>query len=176
MSLLAKRVQQRRESLGLSQSELARRLDVSPQSIQSLESGRTKSFRKIMELAAALAVPVAYFTMPDPEPMTVGADDMTTSLHQFGRRIAAARRKLGLSIADAARGVMDPALWDRMEAGEHWPLPSVLDAVCNTVDEPADYLVRGMAAAPRNADLLPEAVTLHQTQRRFGAAKDSGQT
>lgn len=174
MTVLAKRVQARREALGISQSELARRVGVSAQSIQSLESGRTKSFRKVIELARALEVPLSYFAASDPEPGSIPVDDMTTSLEQFGRRVAAARRKHGLTIEEAARGVMDARLWEKMEEGEHWPLPSVLDAVCNTVDETAEYLVRGMAAGPKNSDLMPEVVTLHQTSKRFAPAKGRG--
>lgn len=54
MSSLAKRVAEKREALGLSQSELARKIGVTPQAIQKVEAGETKKPRYIVELASAL--------------------------------------------------------------------------------------------------------------------------
>lgn len=50
------RVGRKRRELGLSQSELARRVKTSPQSIQQLEEGLVKRPRYIVELARALKV------------------------------------------------------------------------------------------------------------------------
>lgn len=53
---IGERVKKRREQLGLSQSEVARRTGIKPQAIQQLEAGDTKRPRNILELAAALEV------------------------------------------------------------------------------------------------------------------------
>jgi len=56
MSDLAERVSERRQELGLSQSELARRIGIRPQSIQQLEQGSIAKPRYLLELAHALGV------------------------------------------------------------------------------------------------------------------------
>lgn len=56
MDTLAARLRFARERAGLSQSELARRVGVTAQSIQSVESGRVKRTKAIAEIAAALSV------------------------------------------------------------------------------------------------------------------------
>ena len=53
---LPHRVKHLRERLGLTQSELARRLDVKPQAIQALEAGKVKRPRFIVPLAKELGV------------------------------------------------------------------------------------------------------------------------
>ncbi len=53
---IAKRTRLLREGKGLSQSELARKIGVSPQSIQALESGKVESPKYIVQLARALGV------------------------------------------------------------------------------------------------------------------------
>lgn len=52
-------IRQLREALGLSQSELARRIGVTPQAIQQLEDGKVRDPRYILALADALGVPPA---------------------------------------------------------------------------------------------------------------------
>ena len=54
METIGDRVRQRREKLGLTQSELARQIGVSPQSIQQLESGEVKQPKYIFDLQVAL--------------------------------------------------------------------------------------------------------------------------
>ncbi len=53
---LPRRVKELREQLGLTQSELARRLDIKPQAIQALEAGKVKRPRFIVPLARELGV------------------------------------------------------------------------------------------------------------------------
>lgn len=60
MSTLAERVTALREKKGLNQSELGRRIRVSPQAIQKLEAGKTESPRFIVELARELGVSPDY--------------------------------------------------------------------------------------------------------------------
>ncbi|EJT6830102.1 helix-turn-helix transcriptional regulator, partial [Escherichia coli] len=51
---LAERVKERREALGITQTELAEKVGIKQQSIASIENGETKNPRKIFELATAL--------------------------------------------------------------------------------------------------------------------------
>lgn len=53
---IAERVSRRRQQLGLTQSGLARRLNVKPQSIQQLETGQVARPRYMLELARALGI------------------------------------------------------------------------------------------------------------------------
>ncbi|MEO0956728.1 MAG: helix-turn-helix transcriptional regulator, partial [Pseudomonadota bacterium] len=56
---LGSRLRERRRQLGLSQAELAKRLDVSPQLIQKQEVGESRiSAFQIFKLAEVLGVPV----------------------------------------------------------------------------------------------------------------------
>ncbi|HDL6968858.1 TPA: helix-turn-helix transcriptional regulator [Yersinia enterocolitica] len=51
---LAERVKERREAIGITQTELADKVGIKQQSIASIENGETKNPRKIFELAQAL--------------------------------------------------------------------------------------------------------------------------
>lgn len=51
---LAERVRERREAIGITQTELADKVGIKQQSIASIENGETKNPRKIFELAQAL--------------------------------------------------------------------------------------------------------------------------
>ncbi|NQU60400.1 MAG: helix-turn-helix transcriptional regulator [Rhodospirillales bacterium] len=62
MTVISKRVKERREALNLSQSELARRVGEKPQTIQKLEAGIVRRPRYIIELAKALSVSVDWLT------------------------------------------------------------------------------------------------------------------
>lgn len=56
--MTAKIITEARERLGLNQSELARRLDVSPQAVQAWESGRSiPRPKKLVEISEALQIP-----------------------------------------------------------------------------------------------------------------------
>lgn len=56
MTFIGKRVKERREELGMSQSVLAKRIGVSGPSLSQLESGKIKRSRRINKLASALKV------------------------------------------------------------------------------------------------------------------------
>ncbi len=56
MDTLAKRLRYARERLGLSQSELARRVGLRPQAIQFIEGGHVRRPRNVFEIAHALEV------------------------------------------------------------------------------------------------------------------------
>lgn len=61
MSTLGRRIAQKREQAGLSQSELARRLSLSPQSVQKWESEvSVPRGRRLDEIAAAISTTVGY--------------------------------------------------------------------------------------------------------------------
>ena len=53
------RIKELREAAGLSQSELARRVGVTPQAVQQLEDGKVRDPRYIVALAEILGVPPA---------------------------------------------------------------------------------------------------------------------
>jgi transcriptional regulator with XRE-family HTH domain len=59
---VAKRLRLRRNLLGLSQDELARRLNLTPQLIQKYETAETRiSASRLYDIAAQLAVPITWF-------------------------------------------------------------------------------------------------------------------
>lgn len=60
---LGKKIREARESIQLTQSELAMKMGISAQSISAFESGRIRPQRKYLEKFALLAkLPVAHFT------------------------------------------------------------------------------------------------------------------
>jgi phage repressor protein C with HTH and peptisase S24 domain/DNA-binding XRE family transcriptional regulator len=59
MAVNPERIKELREGLGLSQSELARRVGVTPQAVQQLEDGKVRDPRYIVALAEILGVPPA---------------------------------------------------------------------------------------------------------------------
>lgn len=67
MSTIADRVRARRNKLGLSQKELAKKIGVSQGTIGQLESGRNNSTKHIYQLAMALAVDVLWLLYGKPE-------------------------------------------------------------------------------------------------------------
>jgi len=60
MDTFATRLKYARERAGLSQSELARRIGIKPQSIQYIESGSTQKSRYTLEIANVLGVSVEW--------------------------------------------------------------------------------------------------------------------
>lgn len=56
MTFIGKRVKERREELGISQTVLAKRIGVSGPSLSQLESGKIKRSRRLNKLAAVLKV------------------------------------------------------------------------------------------------------------------------
>ncbi|WP_058911152.1 XRE family transcriptional regulator [Entomohabitans teleogrylli] len=63
---IAERVKQRRGELGLTQAELATRVNTSQQAIQQLEDGKTRRPRYLPELALALGCDVAWLLNGEP--------------------------------------------------------------------------------------------------------------
>jgi transcriptional regulator with XRE-family HTH domain len=57
---LAERLVTAREAAGLSQSELARRVGIAPQSVQAIEAGETKHTRFLVKIADILGVSPAW--------------------------------------------------------------------------------------------------------------------
>lgn len=175
MASLGDRVRQRRDELGISQSELARRVGVTPQSIQSLERGRTRTFRQILALAEALEIGVDRLTYGldarDRPYRQAPNDDLASTLRDFGARVREAREQLGLGQAAAARGIMRPAEWRDLEQGRHFPDPVALDLMCGRLQQSLDWLVRGIVIASGE---IPKAhqqpATLHSGQTQFQRA------
>ena len=56
METLAKRLRYARERMGLTQSELARRVKLRPQAIQFIEAGHVRRPRSVVEIARVLGV------------------------------------------------------------------------------------------------------------------------
>lgn len=77
MSTLGRRIAQKREQANLNQSELARRLGVTPQAVQKWESeSSVPRGRRLDEIAAALSTTVGYLITGDlPTPPRSGAVD-----------------------------------------------------------------------------------------------------
>lgn len=79
MESIGKRIAQARDQRGLNQSELARQLGLTPQSVQKWEAGETvPRSQKMQELSRILGVPVAYLMEgegepPPPSAATVGS-------------------------------------------------------------------------------------------------------
>jgi transcriptional regulator with XRE-family HTH domain len=65
MMELKDKVRERREAKGWSQSELARRVGVKPQTIQSIEAGKTQKPANIVKIAEALSVTAEFLMSPE---------------------------------------------------------------------------------------------------------------
>lgn len=178
-------MRQRREALGLSQSALARSIGVTPQAIQGLESGRTESFRKLVQLASALGVAVDWLQAGGGAPALSDQSDGGEALMariDFGRRVSEARKVRGLEVAAAARGILPAAVWRALEQGEHWPDPLQLDLICGRLGQSLDWLVRGIVIADSEIPaVFRERRALHQPASNFdhasaenGTADDTG--
>lgn len=108
---LAARVRELRESLGMSQTDLAYRVDVEPSYISQIESGKKRPSIELQEkLAAELRTSLADFLFAaghniDPPPI-VSVDKMsTTDIHaQVDRLLGELRRR------DARRAEVDPSV------------------------------------------------------------------
>jgi transcriptional regulator with XRE-family HTH domain len=77
---VAKRLRLRRNLLGLSQDELARRLNLTPQLIQKYETSETRiSASRLYDIAAQLAVPITWFFegLKDRKPVSTGPASAT---------------------------------------------------------------------------------------------------
>ncbi len=73
---VGKRIKQRRQEIGLSLREVARRADVSASFISQVERGESStSLDSLRRIAEALDVPVLYFLSEEPKPHNNGAAD-----------------------------------------------------------------------------------------------------
>lgn len=72
MSVMGDRVRAAREALGLSQSELARRVGVTPQAVQAIEAGTVKTSRHIHRIAHVLQKPPHWLAGEAPYALTSG--------------------------------------------------------------------------------------------------------
>jgi phage repressor protein C with HTH and peptisase S24 domain len=64
---LAERIKERREALGITQTELAELIGIKQQSVGSIENGETKNPRKIFEIAQALKCSVQWLKTGEQE-------------------------------------------------------------------------------------------------------------
>lgn len=69
-----------RQAKGWSQSELARKAGVKPQTIQSIESGKTRQPANIVKIAEALSVTAEFLMSPNDNPSGNGPDKRTTPI------------------------------------------------------------------------------------------------
>ncbi|WP_297445043.1 helix-turn-helix transcriptional regulator [Acidiferrobacter sp.] len=67
MDTLAKRLRYARERMGLTQSELARRVKVRPQAIQFIEAGHVRRPRSVVEIARVLGVNAEWLLLGEGE-------------------------------------------------------------------------------------------------------------
>lgn len=77
---LKDKLRETREARGWSQSELARRSGVKPQTIQSIEAGKTRKPANIVKIAEALSVTAEFLMNPDEDRSTDGRDKRTTPI------------------------------------------------------------------------------------------------
>lgn len=74
---LAERVKERREALGITQTELAEKVGIKQQSIASIENGETKNPRKIFELATALKCSMQWLKTGEHESNATGLEGIS---------------------------------------------------------------------------------------------------
>ena len=177
MTSLRFRVTERRTAIKISQAELARRVGVTAQAVQSLESGRTKSFKKLVPLAEVLGVtPRWLVTGQGPKGLgdTPQATDLLAAMEDFAHRIREAREYLRLSSAAAARGIMAEEEWSRMEQAEYWPDPMQLDLLCGRLSQSLDWLVRGIVIASGERPLTrSEKHVFHEAPEAIRRARET---
>lgn len=107
MSLFGDRLRTAREAAGLSQSELARLVGVTPQAIQAIEAGKVRTTRQLNDIAAAVKR----------SPEWLSGNEST--------RLA---KPLVVNHA-TVKGIVAAGLWQEDEAqiGDETPVPSVPD-------------------------------------------------
>lgn len=121
MSEWGSRVQSRRKSLGLRQSELARRVGVSAASVNDWESGKTKAISGVNLLRLADALEVAsdwIIEGTDPQPAPPPQPVLTVA-ETVGSNVRSLRRQMRLTQAELAqRAGISQALVANIEAGK----------------------------------------------------------
>ena len=86
---IAKRIAEARIKAGLSQSELARKLGIRPQSVQGGESGATAPrARRIAQISEVLGVPESFFFKPaGPESTHVEESETVMAARSLGHQL-----------------------------------------------------------------------------------------
>lgn len=87
MQTLAERVAKRREQLGLSQKNLAEKIQVSQQSINKIESGQTRSPRNLDKLAEALEVSPQWLLFGDKPAPAIAKDAYDNEIKASSLRV-----------------------------------------------------------------------------------------
>jgi phage repressor protein C with HTH and peptisase S24 domain len=140
MAVNPERIRALREALGLSQSELARRVGVTPQAIQQLEDGKVRDPRYIVALAEILRVPPATLGETAGSP----AGGYRIQHEQLGRK--------DLPVYASAQGGPDGSMVFSYDPIEWRERPSILE---NVPDAFAMYVVNdSMEPRYRQGDLL----------------------
>ena len=99
---IAERITAARERAGLTQTELARRLGIRPQSVQQWENGLSAPrARRLSEVAAALGVEESYFFHRHDEADVATEGEGVTEIDSLARTLSAE------IIAGAGRGALD---------------------------------------------------------------------
>jgi len=87
---LSDRIAEARTAAGLTQTELARRLQIRPQSVQAWESGvSAPRARRLSEVANVLGVPEAYFFEEAKEGEGEGIEPVTSAAKAVANRLVA---------------------------------------------------------------------------------------
>jgi phage repressor protein C with HTH and peptisase S24 domain len=142
MAVNPERIRALREALGLSQSELARRVGVTPQAIQQLEDGKVRDPRYIVALAEILHVPPATLGMAAPGSPPAGS--YRIQHEPLGRK--------DLPVYASAQGGPDGSMVFSYDPIEWRERPSILE---NVPDAFAMYVVNdSMEPRYRQGDLL----------------------
>jgi phage repressor protein C with HTH and peptisase S24 domain len=153
MDSLGKRVAHARALAGISQSELARRIGIKPQSIQAIEAGDTKRSRYTGQIARTLGVDEAWLDMgrgevpsmahPAPEP-----HEAAPAPHRQAQFVGAGRGRPHerdmIPILSAARGGTEQTMFSEDPVG-YTPRPSNLEGIKGAY---AIYMV-GDSMSPR---------------------------
>lgn len=110
---LSKRIAEARKASGLTQTEVARRLGIRPQSVQAWESGvSAPRARRLSELAQVLDVPEAFFFF-ESEDESAGPGHNLSLVSRKARRVAdelvalADRGKLDRESVEAIGGLVN---------------------------------------------------------------------
>lgn len=136
-----------RKRRGLTATELARRVDLSGQSISNYERGRsTPSPRTLQRIATELAFPIPFFTAPD-------APDLPEAAVAFR-----ARTKLAAAKKDAARSAACLAIEFNSWLERHFRLPT---PDVPTLDHPDPETAAAMVRSHWNLGTAPIPNTVH---------------
>jgi transcriptional regulator with XRE-family HTH domain len=138
MREFGERVRARRRELGLSRHEAARVANVSVSGWQHIERGRIRPRpHTARRIAETLQWPIEEFESLRDHPMPPAtipglSEEQTKRLVDFGERIRAARKELGLTqIVAAKRAGLSNATWSPLERGRVRPILTTMLKVCS---------------------------------------------